>query len=254
VDEINIQYFRPQSLDELEALIGEHDGSFLFLTGGDYNAKGYQDGDVLIDLQDLQMDSIVEEDGFIEIGGLVPLDALFKEDALWADFRDALRIEGGWNIRNGLSLDNFLRVANGRSPLLTCLRALDINLFVQPEGGVMALDEYLSDEYNWRDYFIEKVSLNKPKAVAYEQVARSPKDLPIVNVAVVQDQDDTIVVTVGGHEALLGGLLFEPGTVIETEQVRELFVDTDDAWASAEYRQDVAESLLKRCIAKLGLA
>ena len=251
MDEHGIKYFRPQTREELETLMESHEGYYLFLTGGDYNVKGYQEGDVLIDLQDLHMNQIVDKGELIEIGGLAQLDRLFKDDILWADFREALSIEGGWNVRNGLSLDNFLRVATGRSPLLTCLRALDVNLLVQPDIGLIALDDYLYEEFNWREFFIEKISLNKPMAVAYEQVARSPKDLPIVCVAAVRDLDGTIVITVGGHEAILGGLVFEPDTIIETSSVRDLFEDTDDEWASAEYRQDAAEALLKRCLAKL---
>lgn len=253
MDEQSIKYTRPQTHEELDQLMESHEGYFLFLTGGDYNAKGYQEGDVLIDLQDLHMDQIVDRDELIEVGGLTPLDSLFKDDILWADFREALSIEGGWNVRNGLSLDNFLRVATGRSPLLTCLRALDINVLVQPNIGMIALDDYLNEEYNWRDFFIEKLSLKKPQAVAYEQVARSPKDLPIVCVAAVRDIDGTVVITVGGHEAILGGLVFEPNSMVEVSSVRALFEDTDDEWASATYRQDAAEALLKRCLAKLGL-
>ena len=251
--ERKMNYFRPKSREELETLMQQYDGHYLFLTGGDYNVKGYQEGDVLLDLQDMGMDQLVEEDGVIVMGGLSPLDALFKESPLWDDFREALRIEGGWNIRNGLSLDNFLRVANGRSPLLTCLRALEGSVLVQPDMGYMALDDYLQDDYNERDFFIENLTVTKPKAVAYEQVARSPKDLPIVSVAVVQDLDGSVVVTVGGHEALLGGLVFEPGTTIQTDAICKLFEDTDDEWASSDYRQDVARSLLTRCLAKLGL-
>ncbi len=249
----NINYFRPQNREELEMLMQQHDGSYLFLTGGDYNTKGYQEGDVLLDLQDLGMGQIFEEDGEMVVGGLTPLEALFKNEPLWADFREALSIEGGWNIRNGLSLDNVLRVANGRSPLLTCLRALDGGVLVQPDIGYLALDDYLQEAYNGRDFFIENLTVVKPKAVAYEQVARSPKDLPIVCVAVVVDVDGSVIVTVGGHEAILGGLVFEPGQPIQTQGIRALFDDTDDEWATAAYRQDVAESLMKRCLAKLGL-
>ncbi|HPL81386.1 MAG TPA: FAD binding domain-containing protein [Anaerolineaceae bacterium] len=251
MDEHGIKYYRPQTREELEALMESHEGYYLFLTGGDYNVKGYQEGDVLIDLQNLQMDQLVDNGDLLEIGGLSSLDTLFKDEILWADFREALSIEGGWNVRNGLSVDNFLRIATGRSPLLTCLRALDINLLVQPDIGLLALDEYLNEEYNWREFFIEKISFNKPQAVAYEQVARSPKDLPIVCVAAVRDMDGTIVVTVGGHEALLGGLVFEPESDIETSSIRDLFEETDDEWASAAYRQGAAEALLKRCLAKL---
>lgn len=250
----DINYFRPQSREELERLLAEFDDAYLFLSGGDYNVKGYQAGDVLIDLQGLQLDYIKADDEVLEVGGLTPLDRLFTDEPLWADFREALSIEGGWNIRNGLSLDNFLRVANGRSPLLTCLRALDITVLVQPGVGTIALDEYLEEEYNGRDFFIEQLSIGMPKAVAYEQVARSPKDLPIVSVAVVHDQDGSIIVTVGGHEAILGGLVIEPGEQIKSEAIRDLFEDCDDEWASSDYRQDVAESLLKRCLAKLGLS
>ena len=249
----NINYFRPQNREELETLMQRFDEDYLFLTGGDYNTKGYQEGDVLLDLQDLGMGQIFEEDGKMVVGGLAPLEELFKNEPLWADFREALSIEGGWNIRNGLSLDNVLRVANGRSPLLTCLRALDSAVLVQPDIGYLALDDYLQEAYNGRDFFIENLTVVIPEAVAYEQVARSPKDLPIVCVAVVQDLDGSVIVTVGGHEAILGGLVFEPGDALQTDAVRPLFEDTDDEWASAAYRQDVAESLLKRCLAKLGL-
>ncbi len=253
MNESELLYFRPKTMIELEKLMKNYEGRYLFLTGGDYNTKGYQVEDVLIDLQDLSLDLIEEQDQLVEIGGLVPLDKLFKDDSIWADFREALSIEGGWNIRNGLSVDNFLRVANGRSPLLICLRALDIEVLVQPEIGLITLDDYLASEYNVRDYFIERIRLTKPKSVAYEQVARTPKDLPIVCVAVVQDLDGSVIVTVGGHEDLLGGLVITGDEPIDPKKIRELFDDTDDEWASGAYRQDVAEILFIRCLEKLGL-
>src|SRR5690606_9772506 len=131
-------------------------------------------------LQDTNLDDIEWTGPGLRFGGLTTLKQL--EEALdVADFREALNIEYGLNVRNSLSLSNFLSQTNGRSPVLCCMMALGSRIATLNNAEEISLTQFLLDRVS-EDPAIN-LFMPEPKLLAFESVGRSPKDLPIVCVS-----------------------------------------------------------------------
>ena len=87
--------------------------------------------------------------------------------------------------------------------------------------------------------------------LAFEQVARTPSDKPIVCVAVAQWPSGRTRMAIGGFGA--APRLAMDGTEAEGLEAaaRNACHDASDEWGSAEYRMDVAATLAKRCLAAI---
>jgi CO/xanthine dehydrogenase FAD-binding subunit len=87
--------------------------------------------------------------------------------------------------------------------------------------------------------------------LVFEYVARSPKDRPILILAIAQWGSGRTRVALGG---------FGPAPIIDMDGMgadgvdlasRDACFEADDQWASAEYRREVAAKLALRCVARL---
>lgn len=246
-----IEYFKPINDLQLQELLEKHSGRFTLLTGGDFTPRLEETRPVMIDLQSLNKAQVLYKEGVYHVGGLVTLQELQDTFSQWHDLVAAISVEGGWNLRNSLSVDNFLRSAGARSPLLICLRALGAEVTLQPEGAALTLEEYIRGNCMDRTRYVETLSFAQPEGLAYEQVARTPKDLPILGMAVVKTRHQSYNVVCGGSSDWI-----EPVILADRAPETELLLqralrDAGDQWASAEYRQSTAAVLLNRCLDKL---
>lgn len=244
----NFEYLRPASLDEVLRLRAENSDKIKFLAGGSFKPILEDGKTIIVDLQDAGLDSLeVTEQGFM-IGGLATLQNL--ENALGSSgFYQALSTEYGLNVRNTLSLSNFLAQANGRSPVLICLLALDPVVYSLEHPDGLSLRDFLHS--NPTGNVITKLEIPAFTKLGYEGVGRSPKDLPIVSVAVNQQLDGKFRVACGGTIEIWEAFELSQPDEDGLEQIPKLYQNSDDAWASAEYRQDVAKVLLTRVFQKL---
>ena len=243
-----LTYARPVSWDELEELQREFHGRIMYLAGGDYHPKAKDNLAVLVDLQELELDLVEFSGDGITLGGLTNLqqlgNALESEDLL-----EAISIEAGANLRNSLSLTNYVKSSNGRSSVQICLNAMEAeyrlsgNETCQTHSAV--LRTLLGDD------FIEEIRLSNPISLAFASVGRSPKDQPVVAVAASKRSGTRIHVACGGAETMLAEFDLYYGEDDGEVTIRHLFKDINDEWAGAEYRQDVAAVLLSRCLQKL---
>jgi CO/xanthine dehydrogenase FAD-binding subunit len=89
--------------------------------------------------------------------------------------------------------------------------------------------------------------------LAFESVARTPADKPIVCAALAQWPSGRTRLALGGYGKV--PLLAMDGTESEGIEAaaRNAFHEATDEWASAEYRMDVAATLAKRCSEKINL-
>jgi len=243
-----LTYARPVTWDELEDLQKEFPGQIMYLTGGDYHPKVKDGTSILIDLQELELDQVEFVDNAIVLGGSVTLQQL--EDALESvDLREAISIEAGVNLRNSLSLTNYVKSINGRSVVQLCLNALEAKY--QLSGKVDAEKYSPALKTNLVDGFIEAIHITDPVSLSFVSVARSPKDQPVVAVAASKRSGTRIHVACGGAETMLAEFDLHYGEDDGEVTIRHLFKDINDEWAGAEYRQDVAAVLLSRCLQKL---
>ena len=102
-----ITYARPLNWGELEELQREYQSQIMYLANGDYHPKAREGKSILVDLQDLELDQAeLSEDG-ITLGGLVNLHQL-GVTLESAEMEEAISIEAGVNLRNSLSLTNYV--------------------------------------------------------------------------------------------------------------------------------------------------
>ena len=98
---------------------------------------------------------------------------------------------------------------------------------------------------------ITKIILPIQTASAYKYVARSPADLPVVAAA-------TALWPSGRTRIVIAGFGNQPVMVFDGPDsegaeiaARDAYSEAGDQWASAEYRSDVAATLVTRCLSVL---
>lgn len=243
-----LTYARPVNWDELEELQRDFQGEIMYLAGGDYHPKAKDNVSILVDLQELELDLVEYSEDGITLGGLVTLQEL--GDVLESqDLSESISIEAGINLRNSLSLTNYVKSSHGRSSVQVCLNAMEAKYRLAGEAD----PQKVSPEFKSRlsDSFIEEVRITNPISLAFASVARSPKDQPIVVVAASKRSDTRIHVACGGSVGMVAEFDLFAGEDDGEATIRQLYKDVNDEWAGAEYRQEVAAVLLSRCLQKL---
>ena len=247
-------YFRPKTISELEEILSGVQGEVNFLSGGDYNFASLDQSAPLVDLQSLGLDQIISDGNTVEIGALATLEQIKEAFQGWDSLQEALSIEAGLNVRNSLSLANFLRTADGRSPFLCVLLAFAPTIALLPSHQSMRLETYLASRQKKPTEFISTLNLALPKGLAFEAIARTPKDRPIICMAAAVDDLGNLRIACGGmqNSPQMINISTEPQSAIDL--VRQAYQQSDDAWASAEYRQAMSQVLLNRLLQSLGLS
>ncbi len=247
-------YFRPKTISELEEILSGVQGEVNFLSGGDYNFLSLDQSVPLVDLQSLGLDQIVSDGNTVEIGALATLEQIKEAFQGWDGVQEALSIEAGLNVRNSLSLANFLRTADGRSPFLCVLLAFASSIALLPSHQSIRLETYLASSQKKPTEFISTLNLALPKGLAFEAIARTPKDRPIICMAAAADDFGYLRIACGGmqNSPQVINISTEPQSAIDL--VRQAYQQSNDAWASAEYRQAMSQVLLSRLLQSLGLS
>ncbi len=243
-------YHRPTTLPEALALLTRPDT--LALGGGTLiNTPAFKNRDFsVVDLQALGLGKIQTRNSLLEIGATVTLEQLRTCPDIPSALQQAIRQEASLNIRNSATVAGTIVGRDGRSPFLTALLALDAKLTL--ENGETASNLGLGEYLALRPHgLITLISLPLQVKFAYEQVARTPADLPIVCAALAQWNSGRTRLALGGTGTtpLLAMDGTEPGGVAAA--ARNAFHEANDEWASAAYRMDVAATLASRCLENL---
>jgi CO/xanthine dehydrogenase FAD-binding subunit len=249
-------YHRPQTLEEALALLGRSQpqtrplGGGTSLTREDHSALA---GDFeVVDLQALGLNQIDSSGSLIQVGATTTLQALFDDPGLQQEFHDVLSLEVNPNIRQMATLAGRLVSADGRSPLATTLLALDARLTWEPGETVIGLGDWMSVRGHVSPgKLITRVAWSGQATLAYQQVARTPADRPLVCVAVAAWPSSRTRVALGGYGAAPRLVLDGPESGGAEVAARAAYSQAGDAWASAEYRQAMVELLTRRCLASL---
>jgi CO/xanthine dehydrogenase FAD-binding subunit len=244
-------YKRPENLKEAIKLI--KDG--IPLGGGTRLAVQQHTGRKYVDLQALSMDEIKEHDDGWNLGAMVRIEALVEPEAsLPSAFSLAARREAGWNLRNQASLGGVAMAADGRSPLLTCLLASGAEVTLEPGSKQVPLHDLLSQRDTLEGVLVTALRLPRISGLAYEQVSRSPADRPIVCAAAskIEGQKPAWRVAIGGFGAA-PELIHDGGYDLETchKKASDAYKEAGDAWASSDYRAEVAAILVGRVLGEV---
>lgn len=242
----SLKYMRPKTIEEAVSLLDKG----LPLAGGTEITPRRRNVQAVIDLSGLGLDQLTVVDNSVSIGATTTLQSILETNELPQTLRDMCRLEAGWNTRNMATIGGTIKSADGRSPLVTGLLALDAEVHFQPNFERMVLDGFL--DIRDQPQIIEKVEFGADVGLYYEQVARSPRDFPLVCAALSipanLDGGDRVRVALGGYGQRPVVVIDDRSSVAQT--ARHAFTDAGDKWASAEYRSHVAEVLVNRILEK----
>ena len=247
-------YHRPTGLEEAIELLAQPDtvplGGGTHINTPEFK-KSRPAGFAVVDLQALGLNKIRKAGNNLEIDACVTLQQLLESSHAPEALKQAIRHESALNIRNAASVAGSLVACAGRSTFGTMMLALDARLTV--DGGPQTTVHGLGDLFALRgdllaNKLITKISIPLTAKTAFEMVARSPADRPIVCAAVVQWSSGRTRLALGGWGQ--APLLAMDGTEPDGLEAaaRNACHEATDEWGSAEYRTDVAATLAKRCL------
>jgi CO/xanthine dehydrogenase FAD-binding subunit len=244
-------YHRPTTLEEALTLLARPDTRPL--GGGTVLNLPSADSFAVVDLQALALDKIHKVGGKLEIGATATLSLLLESAHIPPALATALRLEAPLNLRNIRTVAGALISCDGRSPFAVVMLALDAKLTL---GGVQSSVVGLGDllplrTETLRGKLITKIEIPLNAKLAFETVARTPRDKPIVCAALAKWPSGRTRLALGGwgRSPLLALDGNEPGGL--EQAAKNAFHEAGDEWGSAEYRSEIAAVLAKRCLAKL---
>ncbi len=207
-----------------------------------------------MDLQSLGLDTVKKQGNTLELGATLTLQGLFENEYCPDAFKSALKLEAPLNIRNSATVAGTLVTCDGRSTFMCVLLALDAKIMIsskQKSEETVNIGDLLPLREQLRGKLITKIVIPLNVKLAFDYVARTPSDKPIVCVAMAGWGSGRTRLVVGGYGK--SPLLAMDGTESDGigSAARNAFHEATDEYASAEYRMDVAATLAKRCHEKL---
>jgi CO/xanthine dehydrogenase FAD-binding subunit len=206
----------------------------------------------VVDLQALGLNKIKKSGSTLKVGAAATLQSLLELPGIPEALGKAIKHEAGHNLRQSGTVAGALVSGDGRSPFLMAMMALDAQLVWQPGDVKQALGEFVPLRADKRPgLLISEIDFSLQVKLAYEYAARSPADKPVVAVAVGSWSSGRTRIVVGGYGTA-------PITALDGEEldgaeevVEYALISAQDQWASAEYRQDAAKALVRRCLDSL---
>lgn len=204
-----IEYHRPENLEQAKKLLNRESPLTIPLGGGTLISRSSGTPVAVVDLQSLGLDQITRDNEKKKwhIGAMTRLQDIVECKDLPAGLKKAARRETGINLRRSGTLGGVLITADGKSPLLGCLLALDVKINWEPGKKTIYLGEWLAKSREKRPgKLITEIEFNVPIESDFEDVARSPEDRPIVFVTTAKwETGDTRIVFGGsGKSPILG--------------------------------------------------
>ncbi len=248
-----VEYHRPKTLNEALALLQRPHPLTIPLGGGVTVSRMKEPDCAVVDLQDLGLNQIVSQGNLVKIGATVTLQQLVECEGLQPDLILAARKETTYNLRQRATIAGSIVTGDGRSHLLSALLALDAILIWAPGEQQMSLGDFLAlrGVRSPDAVLITEIRVANNLQLKYEYVARTPEDRPILLIAVAKWPSGRTRVVVGGFGKAPGLVVDGPDAGGAQMALRAMLQDAEDEWASATYRQEVAQVLLKRCLSAL---
>ncbi len=255
-----LEYHRPSKIEDVMSLLARTDRQPSCWAAA-LPWSGFLTQPVaVVDLQAAGLNTVQRQGNMLEMGATLTLqhlaDTLKKEKLVnLAGLGQAIDHEATYNLRQVGTVAGALVTANGRSPFATAMLALDANLWLQPGDEQLCLGDLLPLRLERLSHrLITRISIPLNARLAFESVARTPADLPIVCAAVAVWPSGRTRVALGGFGSL--PVLAFDGTEAEGVEIAAsaAYSQAGDEWASAEYRQEIAGVLAKRCASQLAEA
>ena len=258
-------YHRPHTVEEALSLLDRPTPHTVPLGGGTLLSHLKTEAIEVVDLQALGLNRIAHQGKNLEVGACATLQTLLEHASCPAALHVPLKLEAPLNLRNAATVAGTLVTCDGRSTFSTTLLALDARLAffgltrrsqripgknpaARATEEVATLGDFLPLR---RAGLITRVTVPLQTRLAFEYVARTPSDKPIVCVALAKWPSGRTRLAVGGFG--LSPRLAMDGTESEGLEAaaRNACHDASDDWGSAEYRMEIAATLARRCLTAL---
>src|SRR5258706_12660303 len=180
-------YHRPKTLDEALTLLTQPNP--LPLGGRLLLSHPTTDSVQAVDLQALGLDSLTKNGNNLELGATLTLQSLYESEHCPAALKSALKLEAPLNIRNAATVAGTLVACDGRSTFASMLLAMDAKVSVsskQKPEEMINIGDLLPLREQVRGKLITKIIIPLNVKLAFEFVARTPADKPIVCAALAQ--------------------------------------------------------------------
>ena len=263
------EYHQPETIEDALKLLRRTSVKTAPLAGGaSLVPEAAHDVQAVVDLNALglsyvQTSEVSPDFGSLVIGATTKLQALVDHEAVRA-YADGVLVTAileaaSRNTREAASLAGSIVAAPGNSPLFTALLALDARLIVRTARSTREDEVALPYWTPQPRALILRVTLPALPAnthAAYEKVARTPADLPIVCVAaratVDHDQLRDIRLALGGVAEKPIVITRSAGSIEDLAQLAVATVTpSDDYFATADYRREMIGVLTKRALSNL---
>jgi CO/xanthine dehydrogenase FAD-binding subunit len=253
------EYHKPTTIDEAVKLLRRRKIRTWPIGGGTtLVAEASPDVQAVVDLSALGLSyiktlEVSENLKGLEIGATTTLQTLIDDERVQVYANGvlvkALRDTASRNAREAATLAGSIVASDGKSPLLATLFALSAQLKVRGlREQTVALEEFLP-QANTLILSVTLPALPAGACVAYEKVARTPADLPIVCVAALTSAEVTRLALggVGDQMVLIDA---DVPTMEEAVELAQASIDPPtDYFASSEYRREMIGVLVRRVLA-----
>jgi len=269
-------YHRPRSVEEALHLLARKSPTSVPMGGGTYLATLAGEDVEVVDLQSVGLNRIERRHNELDLGAAATLQEVHDHDEAPHALKTAIEHEAPLNLRNMATVAGTLVVADGRSGFTTVLLALDAQMRIlrakaaplragkagrtvstrtDAAAGAESYSMHLGDFLPRRECgpsgLIATIVIPLQAKVAFEYIARTPSDWPLICAALAVWPSGRVRLTLGGfgQTALLA--MDGTGTDGTEAAARNAFHEASDTWASAEYRSAMAGVLANRCMARL---
>jgi CO/xanthine dehydrogenase FAD-binding subunit len=250
-----IEYHRPKTISEALKLLARNEPVTYALGGGTVLNQNSDEKYAVVDLQDLGLGGIAVKGNSCAAGSTATLQEVLEFKGLADDLYRSIEHEASYNLRQMATIAGMLVSADGRSPLTTALLALDASLGILSAGGKtkqVHLGEWLLQRHTaGRGDIISQVSWPANVQLGYEYVARTPADKPIVCAAVAIWPSRRTRLALGGWGEAPTLAMDRPEAGGIENAACNAYSQAGDQWASADYREEIAGILARRCLEKL---
>ena len=256
-------YVKPKTLEEAyelnQARSSRVMGGMMWMRLGNARVK------TIIDLSDLGLDQIEDEGNVIKIGAMCTLRQIEQCEALKELYGDGIaesvRHIVGVQFRNQATIGGSIYGRFGFSDVLTAFLALDtfVELY---DGGTIRLSEFVNRRPD-KDILLSIIVRKSKRKFRYESIRQTKTDFPVIACSVVTGMvhgQETWYFSVGARPmkaALLENQWQIPSDAsVEiiaeyAKQAATEFTYGSNMRGSAEYRQHLAEVLIRREMASI---
>lgn len=208
-----------------------------------------------IDLSGLGLDKIEESDEEFRIGAMVSLSDIEHHKTLndYTDgaVKESLRHIVGTQFRNTVTVGGSIYGRFGFSDVLSMFIVMDsyVQLY---KGGIISMHDFAKMPYD-SDILVSIIVKKKPLRIAYSSFRNQSTDFPVLTCAVAIG-DDKITTAIGARPSKADIRVDDIDVLKDIEKyaykTAKSFDYESNMRASAEYREHIAEVLIKRTLEK----